>query len=245
MASSSSPRNWVYDVFPSFSGKDVRVTFMGHFLKELELKLITAFIDNDIERGQSLDPELKKAIKGSRIAVVVFSKNYASSTWCLNELVEIVQCKEKCGQTVIPVFYGLDPSHVRKQTGDFGSIFDKTCEKKPEDVISQWKEALTNVANTLGYHSVAWYDLVHLLLVFGFRFKRVFTFLASQSFCLINYWCWFLFSFFFVEIIIKSFPLGLYLLILVKLNMLTPNLLFLLITNYKNLYIHFCSHFSQ
>ena len=86
MASSSSPRNWVYDVFPSFSGKDVRVTFMGHFLKELELKLITAFIDNDIERGQSLDPELKKAIKGSRIAVVVFSKNYASSTWCLNEL---------------------------------------------------------------------------------------------------------------------------------------------------------------
>ncbi|XP_048632242.1 protein VARIATION IN COMPOUND TRIGGERED ROOT growth response-like [Brassica napus] len=153
LASSSPSRTWLYDVFPSFSGVDVRVTFLSHLLKEFDKKLISAFKDNEIERSRSLDPELKQAIKDSRIAVVIFSQNYASSSWCLNELLEIV----KCGQMVIPVFYRLDPSHVRKQTGEFGKIFEETCKNQKEEVIIiQWRRALTDVANTLGYHSVNW-----------------------------------------------------------------------------------------
>ncbi|KAL0792995.1 hypothetical protein Bca101_064372 [Brassica carinata] len=156
LSSGSSSRTWVYDVFPSFSGEDVRVTFLSHFLKELDRKLIISFKDNEIERSLSLDPELKLAIKESRIAVVIFSEKYASSSWCLNELLEIIKCREECGQMVIPVFYRLDPSHVRKQTGDFGKIFKETCKNKTEQVIIQWSRALTDVANTLGYHSVKW-----------------------------------------------------------------------------------------
>ncbi|XP_010496021.1 PREDICTED: protein VARIATION IN COMPOUND TRIGGERED ROOT growth response-like [Camelina sativa] len=153
MASSSAPRNWLYDVFLSFRGEDVRVTFRSHFLKELDRKLITAFKDNEIERSKSLSPELVQAIKNSRIAVVVFSKNYASSRWCLNELLEIVNCKDKI---VIPVFYGLDPSHVRYQTGEFGRIFKKTCKRHTEKVGNQWKEALADVASRLGFDSARW-----------------------------------------------------------------------------------------
>ncbi|CAA7032848.1 unnamed protein product [Microthlaspi erraticum] len=97
-SSSSYSRNWVYDVFPSFSGKDVRVAFLSHFHKELDRKLITVFRDDQIERSRSLSPELVQAIKDSRISVVVFSKNYASSSWCLNELLEIVKCKKELGQ---------------------------------------------------------------------------------------------------------------------------------------------------
>ena len=160
-SSSSSSRTWVYDVFPSFSGEDVRVTFLSHFLKELDQKLIIAFKDSETERSRSLVPELKQAIRDSRIAVVIFSKRYASSSWCLNEFLEIVKCKEECGQIVIPFFYGLDPSHVRKQIGDFGKIFEETCHNKTEEVKIRWSEALTNVDNTLGYHSVIWYDFMN------------------------------------------------------------------------------------
>ncbi|KAG2261860.1 hypothetical protein Bca52824_068939 [Brassica carinata] len=159
MASPSSflpPRNWVYDVFPSFSGEDVRVTFLGHFLKELDRKLIIAFKDSEIERSHSLGPELKQAIRTSRIAVVIFSERYSSSSWCLDELLEIVKCKDESGQMIIPIFYGLDPSHVRKQTGKFGEAFAKTCQTKTEDETKLWRQSLIDVANVLGYHSQIW-----------------------------------------------------------------------------------------
>ncbi|KAL1211064.1 Disease resistance protein RPS6 [Cardamine amara subsp. amara] len=156
-SSSSSSHNWLYDVFPSFSGEDIRQTFLSHFLKELDRKLIIAFKDNEIERSQSLDPELKRAIRDSRIAVVIFSKNYASSSWCLNELLEIVKSKEESNRLlVIPVFYGLDPSHVRKQIGDFGKIFENTCQNRTNDEQNLWKRALIDVANILGFHSANW-----------------------------------------------------------------------------------------
>ncbi|KAL1207619.1 Protein VARIATION IN COMPOUND TRIGGERED ROOT growth response [Cardamine amara subsp. amara] len=152
MASSSSSLNWLYDVFISFRGEDVRVNFLSHFFKELDRKLITSFKDYEIKKSHSLWPELLQAIWSSRIAVVVFSKNYASSSWCLNELLEIVNCKDKI---VIPVFYGVVPSNVRKQTGDFGRIFEETCKKNnTEQVKDLWTTALTDVANMAGYDSV-------------------------------------------------------------------------------------------
>ncbi|XP_060175131.1 TMV resistance protein N-like [Lycium barbarum] len=45
--------------------------------------------------------------------MVVFSKNYASSSWFLEELVKILDCKEKLKQII-------DPSQVRKKIGCFG-----------------------------------------------------------------------------------------------------------------------------
>ena len=38
-----------------------------------------------------------------------------------------MKCKEELGQTVIPVFYKIDPSDVKKLTGYFGKVFGKTC----------------------------------------------------------------------------------------------------------------------
>ncbi|CDY54156.1 BnaC02g47150D [Brassica napus] len=63
-----------------------------------------------------------------------------------------MQCKRDLGQLVIPVFYGLDTSHLKKQSGDFGEAFKKTCHNQTEEVKNQWKQALTDVANILGYH---------------------------------------------------------------------------------------------
>ncbi|KAL1215135.1 Disease resistance protein RPS6 [Cardamine amara subsp. amara] len=165
MSSSSSSRNWLYDVFPSFRGEDVRRSFLSHFLKELDRKLIRAFKDNKIEKGQTLDPVLKQTIKDSRIAIVVFSENYASSAWCLNELLEIVKCKNESDQLVIPIFHNIDPSHVRKQSGDFGKTFTKTClsHNKTEAEIGLWRKALTNVANIVRSHPQKWENEAKLI----------------------------------------------------------------------------------
>ncbi|KAL8255147.1 hypothetical protein R6Q59_033368 [Mikania micrantha] len=42
--------------------------------------------DETLARGESIGPSLLKAIRESRIAVIVFSENYANSSWCLDEL---------------------------------------------------------------------------------------------------------------------------------------------------------------
>lgn len=115
-----------------------------------------------MKRGDSIGPELLRGIRESKIAIVLLSRNYASSSWCLNELVEIMKCKEEIGQTVMPVFYEVDPSHVRKQTGDFRKAFKKTCVGKTEEVKQRWRQALIDVSNIAGEDSRNWFVADHL-----------------------------------------------------------------------------------
>ncbi|KFK22483.1 hypothetical protein AALP_AAs46524U000200 [Arabis alpina] len=157
-SSSSSTPTWKYDVFPSFSGEDVRKSFLSHLLHAFKRIAIISFIDNGIERSHLIADELLLAIRQSRISIVIFSNKYVSSTWCLNELAEIHDCHEESDQMVIPIFYEVDPSHVRKQTGEFGKAFDMTCKGKTEDHIERWKKALAKVAGLAGYDSQNWKD---------------------------------------------------------------------------------------
>ncbi|CDY29977.1 BnaC01g40310D [Brassica napus] len=160
---SSLPRNCIHDVFPSFHGADVRKSFLSHFLKELGSKGINLFTDKEIHRGEFIGPELKKAIQGSRIAIVLLSKRYASSSWCLDELVEIMKCKEELDQTVMPIFYEVDPSDVKKQAGEFWKVFKETCKGKTNEVIGKWSQALAKVATLAGYHSMNWDNDVKMI----------------------------------------------------------------------------------
>ncbi|XP_022570247.2 disease resistance-like protein DSC2 [Brassica napus] len=155
MASSSSSlsRSWLYHIFLSFRGLDVRKGFLSHVLKELKSKGIIPFIDDEIKRGESVGHVLVGAIRQSRVAIVLLSRNYASSSWCLDELVEIMKCREEVGQTAMTNFYEVDPSDVRKQTGDFGKAFDETCVGKTEEVKQAWRTALKDVAGIAGCHS--------------------------------------------------------------------------------------------
>jgi len=127
-----------YDVFLSFRGEDIRKTFTGHLYAALVQAGIHTFLDDvELPRGEEISEQLLKAIRESKISIVVFSKGYASSRWCLNELVEILKCKrKKTGQIVLPIFYDIDPSDVRKQTGSFAEAFDKH-EERFEQIGSQ------------------------------------------------------------------------------------------------------------
>ncbi|KAI3774407.1 hypothetical protein L1987_48962 [Smallanthus sonchifolius] len=80
-----------------------------------------------MDRGTLLGPELKKAIRESAISIIVFSRDYASSKWCLDEVVTIIQEQERLSSKheVVPVFYDVEPSDVRNQTGSFEKAFGK------------------------------------------------------------------------------------------------------------------------
>ena len=85
--SSSSIHMWKYGVFLSFRGENTRYNFTDHLYATLNQKGVYTFRDNEkLKRGKRISPVLLKAIEESLFAIVVLSKNYASSTWCLDNL---------------------------------------------------------------------------------------------------------------------------------------------------------------
>lgn len=152
--SSSSTSRWEYDVYLSFRGEDTRNTFTDRLYTALEEKGILTFWDDEkLEKGQSISADLSKTIETSRISVVVLSENYASSTWCLEELVKILECQHELGQTVFPVFYHVDPSDVRNQRGRFALAFAEYEDRFQENLkkVHMWREALRRIANMFGW----------------------------------------------------------------------------------------------
>ncbi|XP_061350464.1 disease resistance protein RPV1-like [Gastrolobium bilobum] len=152
MSSSSSNRQWVYDVFLSFRGEDTCSGFVSHLQNTFSRSGINTYIDYNLEKGTELGPELLRAIEGSHISLVVFSQNYADSSWCLNELTKIMECHRTYGQVILPIFYDVDPSHVRHQKGAIEKAFEKFSDKNySQEVLSSWKSALTQAANISGW----------------------------------------------------------------------------------------------
>ncbi|XP_024172352.1 TMV resistance protein N-like [Rosa chinensis] len=157
-SSSSSPPSGklTYDVFLSFRGTDTRKNFTDHLYTALKQKGISTFRDDEeLERGESIGPNLLKAIEESRYTIAVFSRNYAYSTWCLDEITKVANCMKAMGQKVLPVFYDVDPNEVRRQTGDhFGKAFEKHQKrfKAEPDKVKRWKDALFQVGNLSGWH---------------------------------------------------------------------------------------------
>ncbi|CAI0556268.1 unnamed protein product [Linum tenue] len=148
---SPPPPRWTHDVFLSFRGRDTRYSFTGHLHAALVQKGIRAYKDDrDLDRGEAIEPELFKAITESRFSVVVFSKNYASSPWCLDELVKIVQYKAATEHTVLPVFYDVDPSEVAEMEGVYAAAFAQHEVLNPEKVES-WRKSVAEVAQLAGW----------------------------------------------------------------------------------------------
>ncbi|XP_021819712.1 TMV resistance protein N-like [Prunus avium] len=154
-ADQSAPHQWNHDVFLSFRGVDTRNSFVSHLYHELQHMGIKTFKDDPkLERGTTISSELFNAIQESRLAIIVLSQNYASSSWCLEELTKILQCMKSKG-TILPVFYNVDPSDVRKQSGSFAGAFVEHEKRFREDIekVMHWRAALTEVANLSGLDS--------------------------------------------------------------------------------------------
>lgn len=153
MSSSTPPTTTIpkYDVFLSFRGLDTRRSFISFLYRELVRRNIRTFKDDkELESGRRISPELDRAIEESKFAVVVISANYAASTWCLEEVVKIMDFENRGSLTVIPVFYGVDPCHVRRQIGEVDKQFEKHEKRVDHERVLSWRQALTNLASISG-----------------------------------------------------------------------------------------------
>lgn len=148
-------QTWKCDAFLSFRGEDTRNNFVAHLYKRLEDWGINTFKDDmKLERGKFISLKLLEAIEESRTAIIIFSKNYASSTWCLEELTKIMERADKKGQEAIPVFYNIEPSDVRMHRNSFAKVLAKhEADLKGTDLekVQRWKDTLNKEANIAGW----------------------------------------------------------------------------------------------
>ncbi|KAL5554576.1 hypothetical protein UlMin_041977 [Ulmus minor] len=159
---SADPSQHKYDIFISFRG-ETREKFTSHLYTALRRKQIRTYIDEaSLQKGDEISGALPKAIEESTISIIIFSENYASSTWCLDELVQILKCREENGQIVLPIFYGVDPSHIRKQEGSYAVAFVKHEERFENDMkkVQEWRAALTEAAKLSGWDSRGRYESI-------------------------------------------------------------------------------------
>ncbi|KAG4123253.1 hypothetical protein ERO13_D11G315785v2 [Gossypium hirsutum] len=154
-STSSSNSRKKYDVFLSFRGGDTRNNFTDHLYDALSRSGIVTFRDDPkLEAGEEIAPELFTAIQQSWCSVIVFSQTYAFSSWCLEELAEIVKQHNNDGHKVFPIFYDVDPSDLRKQIEKVEEAFARHEERYKEDreKIQRWRNALIQVAGIKGWH---------------------------------------------------------------------------------------------
>ncbi|XP_039167564.1 uncharacterized protein LOC120292974 [Eucalyptus grandis] len=139
MATSSE---YDYEVFLSFRGPDSRAGFTDFLYTNLkDVGICTFRDDEELRVGEEFAPELLQAINQSKISIPIFSKGYASSVWCLKELVQMVSCQKAGRQKIMPIFYDVAPSEVRHQTGGYGEALDlhKKKQRYDKETISQWE----------------------------------------------------------------------------------------------------------
>ncbi|XP_056174778.1 disease resistance protein L6-like isoform X2 [Syzygium oleosum] len=148
-SSSTVPTGNRYEVFLNFRGPDTRKGFTDHLYNGLVDAGIRAFRDDEeLRQGEEIGPDLLAAIKNSKILIPILSENYGSSKWCLDELVQIMECKnDTTGTIVLPIFYKVEPADVRYQKGSFGDAFRTREKYSNPSTLEKWKQALIKVCS--------------------------------------------------------------------------------------------------
>ncbi|KAM7496894.1 hypothetical protein LguiA_021308 [Lonicera macranthoides] len=143
-----------YEVFLNFRGADTRNGFTDFLYHDLISAGVRTFRDdNELPIGEKIRTELPSAIKQSKISIPIFSKNYASSKWCLRELAHMVECRANGGQLIYPIYYDVEPNEVQHcEKGSYKDAFleHKKDKELDEKTVRQWKAALEIVGDLKG-----------------------------------------------------------------------------------------------
>ena len=101
----------MYDVVINYNGEDIQRKFVSHLDSALSAVAFTTFLHhpnahNPIHFQQPI-------LNLCRVAIVVFTKSYSQSAWCLLRLHQIIKWHQTYSQHLLPVCYEIEPSDVR------------------------------------------------------------------------------------------------------------------------------------
>ena len=154
-----------YDIFINHRGPDTKLNFVTHLQKALSDKQYTPFFDKSLAEGKLAFQEIDLAIQDTMIHLAIFSPKYAESQYCLDELVEMLKCREKNpAVTLLPIFFNVEPKYLRRPDlpgSPFHEAFRKKEARFSDECISRWKRALLAAADVKGFELTNYAGYVH------------------------------------------------------------------------------------
>jgi hypothetical protein len=139
----------MFDVFLNHRGPDVKRNFAAHLHQALQEAECRPFLDKPaLEKGQHGQKKIYEALECASVHVAIFSKHYADSDYCLDELCAMLESKK----LIIPVFYDVSPSVLRCEDPD--GPYTKALNiqgRRSASELKKWKEALHTAAELNGF----------------------------------------------------------------------------------------------
>lgn len=140
-----------FEVFLSFRGPDTRKGFADCLYYGLTKAGIRVFRDIEgLHIGENLR-ELLVAINNSKICIPILSKGYASSSWCLRELAQMMECSKSTRVEIFPIFYDVTPSEVQLERGPYVEALQQHKKRFDPTIVQQWEDALREVGRIKGW----------------------------------------------------------------------------------------------
>lgn len=114
------------DVYISFNKCEntVRYSFISHLSAAFHRRGMTSFIGED---GSDSESNEFPKLEDFRASVVVFSEKYSSSKTRMEELVKVSKRRLNNGLVVVPVFYPVTKSFVKKQIWKLGDVYKESA----------------------------------------------------------------------------------------------------------------------
>lgn len=123
-----------------------------------------------------LSAQCSKLFRNPVITLLSYRKNYASSSFCLDELVEILHSSRTMEKLIIPVYYNITASSVRRQTGSYKKAFEniefvtKVIWRKLTDVAFRFAEVQGFQDTIYQRAGNSYFYITHILLCLHLTF---------------------------------------------------------------------------
>ncbi|GLJ33961.1 hypothetical protein SUGI_0683150 [Cryptomeria japonica] len=153
VTSSSRTKHMPYQVFINHCGQDVKETLASRIYNSLEGTGVRVFLDKtELNHGDFFPLAIEAAMRSASFHIAIFSEHYAQSPWCLAELAFMIEI----GETIVPVFYHVEPFDLRWAIKGKGKYADALSEHESKGRIAseelhRWKMALHRVSFCHGY----------------------------------------------------------------------------------------------
>jgi hypothetical protein len=156
-----------YDVYLSFCVEDSLSFVLGIHTTLTSQHGLVVFLDTQ-RFGSDDQPLLRPSestlnvIGDCKITIIVLSKNYTNSSWCLQELEKITECcRTSDGLIVVPVFYDgvySDSPNRRLQVDIYGEAFPEFLDRISMEETSEKEDKFMSWVATISHNKAYIYS---------------------------------------------------------------------------------------